>query len=301
MTELSPRPYILVGIDGSRSALDALTWAVHEAQGRNLPLRLVHAVDYGNFVMGFNPGASESFFKYVEKAGQKFLDEARADVQAMDLDVELSLHNVAGRPADVLLEQSKDAILTVVGSTGLNGLTGLLAGSVALTLTAHGHSPVVVVRAPGAHAGGPVVVGVSGAPDSEDAIGWAFEEASMRGANLLAVLVSSYVPAYFDYVEPTWEELPGPAREDQQAMLLAERLAGWQEKFPDVVVRRVVAAGHPGHVLLDYTQRAQLVVTGTRGHGNFTGWFLGSTSHRLVQHAGCPVLVARPGARESSR
>lgn len=300
MTELSPRPYILVGIDGSRSSLDALTWAVREAQGRNLPLRLLHAVDYGNFVMGFHPAASESFFKYVEAAGQKFLDEARADVQAMDLDVEVSLHNVAGRPADVLVEQSKDAILTVVGSTGLNGLTGLLAGSVALALTAHGHSPVVVVRSPGAHAGGPVVVGVSGAPDSEDAIGWAFEEASLRGANLVAVLVSSYVPAYFDYVEPTWEELPGPARQDQQAMLLAERLAGWQEKFPDVVVRRVVAAGHPGHVLLDYAQRAQLVVTGTRGHGNLTGWFLGSTSHRLIQHAGCPVLVARPHARESS-
>lgn len=300
MTELSPRPYILVGIDGSRSSLDALTWAVHEAQGRNLPLRLVHAVDYGNFVMGFNPAASESFFKYVETAGQKFLDEARADVQAMDLDVEVSLHNVTGRPADVLLEQSKQALLTVVGSTGLNGLTGLLAGSVALTLTAHGHSPVVVVRSPGAHAGGPVVVGVSGAPDSEAAIGWAFEEASLRGASLLAVLVSSYVPAYFDYVEPTWEELPGPAREDQQAMLLAERLAGWQEKFPDVVVRRVVAAGHPGHVLLDYAKRAQLVVTGTHGHGNFTGWFLGSTSHRLIQHADCPVLVARPHARESS-
>lgn len=298
MTELSPRPYILVGIDGSTSSLDALIWAVTEARLRNLPLRLVHAVDYGNFVMGFNPGASESFFQYLETAGKNFLDEARERVHAIAPDVEVSLHNVTGRPAQVLAEQSSDAFLSVVGSSGLNGFAGLLAGSVAVALTAHGHSPVVVVRAPDAHPGGPVVVGVSGAPDSEDAIGWAFQEASLRGAKLLAVLVSSYVPAYFDYVEPSWEELPGPAHEDQQAMLLAERLAGWQEKFPEVVVRRVVAAGHPGHVLLGYAQNAQLIVTGTRGHGNFTGWFLGSTSHRLIQHAGCPVLVARPDARE---
>ncbi|MUL79454.1 universal stress protein [Mycobacterium sp. CBMA226] len=291
----------MVGIDGSRSSLDALTWAVHEAQGRNLPLRLVHAVDYGNFVMGFNPAASESFFKYVETAGQKFLDEAQQRVEALAPEVEVSVHNLVGRPAQLLEEQSKDAFLTVVGSSGLHGFTGLLAGSVAVALTAHGHSPVVVVRSSGAHAGGPVVVGVSGTPDGEEAIGWAFQEASMRGAKLLAVLVSSYVPAYFDYIEPTWEELPGPARKDQQAMLLAERLAGWQEKFPEVAVRRVVAAGHPGHVLLGYAQRAQLIVTGTRGHGNVAGWFLGSTSHRLVQHAECPVLVARSTARPSDR
>ncbi|MUL48760.1 universal stress protein [Mycobacterium sp. CBMA293] len=291
----------MVGIDGSTSSLDALTWAVNEAQLRNLPLRLVHAVDYGSFMMGFNPAATEDFFKYVEAAGQKFLDEARAHVQATALEVEVSLHNVTGRPAQLLEEQSKGALLTVVGSSGLNGFTGLLAGSVAVSLTAHGHSPVVVVRSPTAPAGGPVVVGVSGAPDSEDAIGWAFEEASQRGAELLAVLVSSYMPAYFDYIEPMWEDLPGPAREDQQEMLLAERLAGWQEKFPEVVVRRAVVKGHPGHVLLEYTQRAQLMVTGTHGHGNAAGLFLGSTSHRLIQHAACPVLVARPHARESAR
>ncbi|HEX7824067.1 MAG TPA: universal stress protein, partial [Mycobacterium sp.] len=83
MTELSPRPYILVGIDGSRSSFEALLWAIGEAQLRNLPLRLVHAVDYGNFVMGFNPGASESFFKQVETAGQNFLNEAKERVQAL--------------------------------------------------------------------------------------------------------------------------------------------------------------------------------------------------------------------------
>ncbi|WP_162461390.1 MULTISPECIES: universal stress protein [unclassified Mycolicibacterium] len=301
MTELSPRPYILVGIDGSNSALQALTWAVNEAQLRNLPLRLAHAVDYGSFAMGFNPGASESFFKYLETTGQRVLDEARALVQSTDLEVEVSLANVAGRPAPVLTELSKGAFLTVVGSSGLNGFTGLLAGSVAVALTAHGHSPVVVVRGSGVPLTGPVVVGISGAPDSEDAIAWAFEEASMRGAEVIAVLVWSYVPAYFYDAEPPWNDLTGRARGEQQEMLLAERLAGWQEKFPEVAVRRITASGNPAQVLLSHAQHAQLLVTGSHGRGDAIGLFLGATSHRLIHHANCPVLVARPHARESAR
>ena len=87
MSESSPRPYILVGIDGSSSALTALNWAVNEAQLRNLPLRLVHAVDFESFAMGFNPGASESFFQYLETTGQRFLDEALDRVQTLDPDL----------------------------------------------------------------------------------------------------------------------------------------------------------------------------------------------------------------------
>jgi len=301
VTELSPRPYILVGIDGSSSSLIALNWAVNEAQLRNLPLRLVHAVDFESFAMGFNPGASESFFQYLETTGQRFLDEALDRVRTLDPDLEVTLTRKAGRPARVLIDLSKGAFLTVVGSSGLNAFTGLLAGSVAVALTAHGHSPVVVVRAPGVPVTGPVVVGISGAPDSEDAIAWAFEEAAMRGAELTAVLVWGYLPAHFYDAEPSWNDLTGQAREEQQEMLLAERLAGWQEKFPEVTVRRVAAIGNPGHVLLSHAQRAQLIVTGSHGRGDATGLLLGSTSHKLIHQANCPVLVARPHARESTR
>jgi len=301
VTELSHRPYILVGIDGSSSSLLALNWAVNEAQLRNLPLRLVHAVDFESFALGFNPGASESFFKYLETTGQRFLDEAMDHVKVLDPELEVALTRKAGRPARVLIDLSRDAFLTVLGSSGLNAFTGLLAGSVAVALTAHGHSPVVVVRAPGVPVTGSVVVGISGGPDSEDAIAWAFEEASMRSAELNAVLTWSYVPSYFYYSEPPWNDLIGRAREDQQAMLLAERLAGWQEKYPDVTVRRITAVGNPAEVLLGHAQHAQLLVTGSHGRGDATGLFLGSTSHKLIHHANCPVFVARPHARESTR
>lgn len=300
MSELAPRPYILVGIDGSNSALHALTWAAREAQLRNLPLRLAHAVDFGSFAMGFNPGASESFFKYLEEKGQRFLDEAATHVHTLDPDIEVTLDRAVGRPARVLTDLSTGAFLTVVGSSGLNAFTAVLAGSVAVEITAHGHSPVVVVRAPDVPIAGAVVVGVNGAPESEEAIGWAFEEASLRGAALVAILVSTYAPAFYYYDDPPWRDMLGQADEEDQRALLAERLAGWQEKFPDVAVHRMVVTGHPAHVLLSHARHAQLLVVGSRGRGDVGGLFLGSTSHRLIHQAACPVLVARPRVRESA-
>jgi nucleotide-binding universal stress UspA family protein len=76
--------------------------------------------------------------------------------------------------------------------------------------------------------------------------------------------------------------------------LLAERLAGWQDKYPDVAVRRVLTRAQPVEALLDNAADAQLIVVGSRGHGGFAGAILGSTSQALIYHAGCPLLVVRP-------
>lgn len=295
MSESSPRPYILVGIDGSSSALNALGWAAQEATLRNLPLRLVCAADYGAAGMGFNPGAAEHFFEYISTNSERFLEEARAYVGALDLDIEVTLSKPSGRPVPALVELSQGAFLTVVGSSGLNAVTGLLAGSVAVALAAHGHSPVVVVRS-SRPTTGPVVVGVSGTPDSEDAINWAFEEASMRGAALIAVHSWKDLPGFLFYDYQPWDDLTGTAGAQQREMLLAERLAGWQEKFPDVQVQRIVSTSKTAAALLGHAQHAQLIVVGSRGRGDAAGLFLGSTSHRLIHHAACPVLVARQRA-----
>jgi nucleotide-binding universal stress UspA family protein len=144
---------------------------------------------------------------------------------------------------------------------------------------------------------GPVVVGVDGSPASELAIAAAFEEASSRRAPLIAVHAWSDV-TYEDFygtvrIVPQWESL-----EEDEERLLAQRLAGWQEKYPDVEIRRVLRRDRPRHALLEAAEKAQLVVVGSRGRGGFTGMLLGSTSQALVQHAGCPVLVVRP---ESAR
>jgi nucleotide-binding universal stress UspA family protein len=85
------------------------------------------------------------------------------------------------------------------------------------------------------------------------------------------------------------------AVEDTETGRLAERLAGWQEKYPDVTVRRIVTRDRPVRCLLEHSADAQLLVVGSRGHGQFSGMLLGSTSRALIYHAPCPLLVARPG------
>ncbi|SMD27505.1 Universal stress protein family protein [Kibdelosporangium aridum] len=74
---------------------------------------------------------------------------------------------------------------------------------------------------------------------------------------------------------------------------LAEQLARWQQKYPDVRVTRQVVRDRPAHALLRFSDEAQLIVVGSRGRGGFRGLLLGSTSQHLLRHAPCPVAVVR--------
>jgi nucleotide-binding universal stress UspA family protein len=75
---------------------------------------------------------------------------------------------------------------------------------------------------------------------------------------------------------------------------LSERLAGWQERYPDVRVRPIVALNRPVHQLLERSQTAQLTVVGSHGRGGFAGMLLGSVSLAVAESAHMPVLVVRP-------
>ncbi len=136
----------------------------------------------------------------------------------------------------------------------------------------------------------PVVVGVDGSPTSEAAVGFAYEAAASRRVGLVAVHTWSDTVA-----DPELAVLlDRQVIEDGERRVLAERLAGWGEKFPDVAVERVVTCDGPAHALLGRAAGAQLVVVGSRGRGEFAGLVLGSVSNALVHRAPCPVAVVRP-------
>jgi nucleotide-binding universal stress UspA family protein len=204
--------------------------------------------------------------------------------------VEVRSELVTGHAVAVLREAAEQALVVVIGDRGLSKVEGLLAGSVSVALAAHAACPVVVVRGREEPATArPVVVGVDGSPGSEAAVAFAYEAASLRHVGLVAV------HTWWDLVaDPVLAPLlDWEAIENDERLVLAERLAGWAEKYPDVVVERVVTRGRPAQVLLEQAARAQLVAVGSRGRGEFTGLFLGSVSNTLLHRSPCPVVVAR--------
>lgn len=290
----TPRPgrTVVVGVDGSESARRAVRWAAQEAVRRGLPLRVVTAFEWVHGEPIGHVALGRSYRDIMlGVARQQLADAVRvAENEQPALDVQPQL--VVGFPIRVLIAEAQRAELVVIGDRGLGGVTGLLIGSVAVALAAHGECPVVVVRgeadAPDPTA--PVVVGVDGSPTSEAALAFAFEAATARGVPLVAVhtwwdlLVDQTMAPLLD-----WDAIENEERE-----VLAERLAGWGEKYPDVRVQRLVMRDRPSRALVEQSMRAQLVVVGSRGRGGAAGLLLGSVSHAVLQRAHCPVAVVRP-------
>jgi nucleotide-binding universal stress UspA family protein len=288
---------IVVGVDGSRGAEQAIRWAAETAVRRGSGLRLVHAQPivetyFYDGVLAATGADSAAVRAEGERVVRAAVELARWAAPDLVITTEIR----SDPPSLVLIEQSRDALMVVVGRTGHGGFTGMLVGSTAAAVLSHAHCPVAVVRGRDdtttVAVAGPVVVGIDGSPASEQAIAVAFEEASQRGAPLVAAHVwmdvtrdEMYALARF---VTGWESARG-----EEERLLAQRLAGWQEKYPDVEVRRELVRDHPRHALLELSATAQLVVVGSRGRGGFTGLLLGSTSQALALHAQCPVLVVR--------
>jgi nucleotide-binding universal stress UspA family protein len=290
---------ILVGVDGSASALQAVRWAAREAARRHKPLRLLHVCFLMPVEHPKQMAPPAPYEVAIHEQGQHWLNEAARTARTAAPNVAVTGDLRDGFTADVLVRESASAHLLVLGSRGVGGFRGLLVGSVSVALSAHAHCPVVVMHGPTDDApaeSGPIVVGVDGSPLSDAAVEFAFTAAAERGVPLIAV--HSWVDVN---MAGAWAALPFTIDWDlvgaQEARRLDEVLAGWQEKYPDVEVRKVVERDRPERALLKAAAGAQLVVVGSRGRGALTGIGLGSVSQTLLHHAECPVAVARVETR----
>jgi nucleotide-binding universal stress UspA family protein len=283
---------IVAGVDGSDSALRAVRWAADEASRRREQLRLVTVFSWTDTHVVGNPGLGAQYRDILLTQSRKALAAAVTVATERQPEVEITHELRTGYPIGTLADEARRARLMVIGDRGTNSIAGLLAGSVAVALATHAACPVVVVRGdePTEPSALPVVVGVDGSPVSEAAIAFAFQTAAERAAPLTAV-------------HTWWDTFLDPGlttqlfRDEEQVSeqdVLAQRLAGWSEKYPDVAVKRIVARDRPAHLLLEQSGRAQLVVVGSRGHGEFTGMVLGSVSNALIHKSACPVAVVRP-------
>ena len=231
---------ILVGVDRSASSMAAVDWAARNAAMRNVPLTLLHVI--APVVPAVAPWPEipipEDYFERQDDKARRILEDARRAVADSTADHGPPfVYSVVlpGPTVSTLANESKIADMMVVGCRGEGAFSRVQLGSVSTGLVNHAHCPVAVVHdeaPPPAQAS--VLMGIDGSPASELATEIAFDEAFRRGVDLVALHAWSDV---------SMSEVPGldfATMEVQIQEALAEWLARWQERYPDVTVRRVV-------------------------------------------------------------
>ena len=283
---------IVVAVDGSPASNAAAFWASRDAALRNIPLTVINAVATPTTTWPPVP-YPESLAVRLEDEGKKAIMHAMKiaeDAMPADRKVTIGRELVYSSPAPALIKMSDQAEMIVVGTAGRGLLARGVLGSVSSTVVRHAGCPVAVIRdeeLPDPQ--DPVLVGIDGSAVSEHATAIAFDEASRRGVDLIALHAWSDVTTEVPALD--WATV-----EEEAQRSLAESLAGWRQRYPDVTVHRVVVRDRPARNLIEQAESAQLVVVGSHGRGGLTGMLLGSVSNTLVHSVRVPVIVAKPAS-----
>ena len=268
---------IVAGYDGSAGSDEALRWAAREAWARGTALTICLAWPAADLLKLGDWGAHDR----AQHLGGEILARAvRLAGAVPDLpDVRTVL--AEGSPAHVLCERSSTAEMVVVGSRGHGGMPDSWLGSVSWQVACHAQGRIVVVRGqwrPVNQPPGPVVAGIDGSPQSQDALTFAFEEAALRDVPLIAVCALADAPG----------RLGGMPRMEED---FSRQMTRREKEHPEITVLRQVSFGTPRSTLLTAASEAQLLVVGSRGLGGVEGMSLGSVAQAVLHHSPCPVGI----------
>jgi nucleotide-binding universal stress UspA family protein len=139
---------IVVGVDGSKGGREALEFAAREASMRKGRLRIVCAWEIPPAVYsgGLAPTLDQSTLSGLGEGAETVVREAVAAAKELQSAIDCEGKAVQGQPAEVLLQEARDADLIVVGNRGHGGFASLLLGSVSHQVVQHAPCPVTVVR-----------------------------------------------------------------------------------------------------------------------------------------------------------
>jgi nucleotide-binding universal stress UspA family protein len=283
---------VLVGVDESACAQEALAWAAADAAARHARLTVATVVDLPQ--LGGVPLTGQ-LLAAARPAAQRIVDGAVARTRELAPGVQVQGQVASGNPAAELLRLAEDADEVVVGSHGASGFAALLIGSVGTQVAEHARGPAVVLRS--RSVAGPVVVAVDNSPHGDAALEYGFAYADRHNLPLVALHV--YPLDAFVYPTMLYAVPPHPATQERgrlraEAVRTTRHSVGrWAEKYPDVPTRTDVTEGTAVHELVEVSKTAGLLVVGTRGHGGLAGMLIGSVSHGVMRHAHCPVVIAR--------
>ncbi|WP_409332749.1 universal stress protein [Trujillonella humicola] len=299
---------VLVGVDGSDGSRRAVAAGTGEARRRHAPLRLLAVTTWparllpraGGDDGGWDDGGGgrgKDLGGLVRGATATLLRDLAADAADVLGADRVTWAVEDGDPVDVLAAAGADACLLVLGARGAGGVPGLLLGSTAAGLVAAAPCPVLVLPDESAvvvRERSSVVVGIEGRREDAEVLGFAVAEAVARATPLVAV------HAWRDVTLETAFQSLGPLVDwagvlADEERALAEALAGWREKEPDLALREVVVRDRAAPALVSAAMTAELLVVGHRHRRLLPR--LGSTTSAVLQRAGCPVAVVPLGGR----
>lgn len=289
-TDVADGQPVVVGIDGSDTALAAAQWAAEYAAKSASPLVLLHAVarlDWHFLAEAPAPAVDG------DNTADSVLGAAEAEVRAAHPDLDVRSATVKKSVAGALQDASDGARLLVMG-TGTDG--GVL-GRHVVRIAHRAMCPVLVWRAPVAHRTGkplPVVVGIDESEDSLRALTVAFDTAHVLHAPLTVVHmweIGAAVGLGYSQGLMDWQLLD--LLQTQQRQRMDELVAPFARKYPNAHVNEIFRDISPAKGLRELSGDAQLVVVGSHGSGRIATSTLGSVSQNVIHHAECPVLVVR--------
>ena len=279
---------IVAATDGSEESLRAVGWAAREAVLRGAPLRIVSAAALLPRMIG---GHAMSGYDTVADTIREHRDQALAAATARATKTAPGLlidaDQLDGPPAEAVTEAGSGALMLVVGSRGNGAFAAMILGSVSRYAATHAACPVVVVREETGTAHRQVGVGVGDLEHSTPALEFAFEEATLRHASVVAV--HAWHTPQLD-ISRAGDQFTAPGRdavETEATRQLEALLDDWRKEYPDVQVSYDVVHGHPGRALAGLSARADLVVLGRHAthHGP------GAVTHAVLNHAHGTVVT----------
>jgi nucleotide-binding universal stress UspA family protein len=275
MKEFSTREAVVVGIDGSKAAVHAALWAVDEAVSRDIPLRLLYAIE----PVGAEPCRPDRAARKLAVA-ENAVRYAFTAVEAADKPVKVEVEITQERAVTSLIRASSSAAMVCVGAVGAHHFQPGRVGSTAAIVAGSAHCPVAVIRghrdrvARQAHW---IVVDAQGSADDGALLGIAMEEARLSNAPLRAI---------------TCRQAEGATADDDCRVRadLERRLTRWTRRYPDVRVEYVAVHGSVLDHVAENGRLVQLLVVSARDSGHLEQ-IVGPPGNAVLHNANCSLLV----------
>jgi nucleotide-binding universal stress UspA family protein len=283
MRELAPlSSAVVVGIDGSRSAIEAALWAVDEAADLDLPLRMVYAIQPREFGDLDGQRVAHDF-----AGAEVAVRQAAMAIESASKPVKIEVEILQSRPIDALLGASRSAAMLCLGALGINRASGKRVGSTVTGLLSRVHCPVSIIRqgGPKETEAGWIVTEFDDSPDATTVLGHALEEARLRHAPLR--VLTTWHPRFNDI-----HDMHSPSDGSRQAKANLERvLTRYRRLYPELELRAVAVAGSPMTYLALHADSIQLIVLGQHPSDELAE-LIGPASCAALNKLRCSVLIS---------